>query len=67
MNIRGTQSARNAASSFDHGVVSVSSTTSEIEVATRVTMSPGRGQSLLGEPEPVTEPGAERHDDGAVA
>ena len=40
MNIRGTNSARSAASSRVHGVVSVSSTTSEIDVATRVTIRP---------------------------
>ncbi len=38
--IFGTPSARSAASSRTHGVVSVSSTTSEMDVATRVMMSP---------------------------
>ena len=55
--------ARSAASSRGHGVVSVSSTTSEIDVATRVTMQPPRRQALLREPDVVPEPGAERHDD----
>ena len=63
---RGTHSARSAASSRVHGVVSVSSTTSEIETATRVTMSAGRVQTLRGEADGVAEPGAERHDDVAV-
>ncbi len=39
MNMRGTNNDRNAASSFVHEVVSVSSTTSETDVATRVTIS----------------------------
>ena len=40
MNMRGTARARSAASSRFHGVVSVSSTTSEIDTATRVTIRP---------------------------
>ena len=40
MKIRGTNSARRLASSFVHGVVSVSRTTSETEVATLITISP---------------------------
>ncbi len=38
--MRGTNSARRAASSRAHGVVRVSSTTSEIDVATRITIRP---------------------------
>ena len=48
-NIRGTPSARSAASSRTHGVVSVSSTTSEIDTATRVTTSAAEVQALGGE------------------
>ena len=40
MNIRGTNSARSAASRRGHGVVIVTSTTSEIDVATRMTIRP---------------------------
>lgn len=40
MKILGTNNARTAASSLAHGVVMASSTTSEIETATRNTMSP---------------------------
>ena len=36
----GTNSDRSAASSRDHGVVRVSRTTSEIDTATRITISP---------------------------
>ena len=38
--MRGTTSARSAASSLAHGVVRVSSTTSEIDTATRLTIRP---------------------------
>ena len=65
MNMRGTNNARNAASRSDHGVVTSSRTTSEIDVATRVDDEAGRSQTLRGEPERVTEPRAERHHDGA--
>src|SRR5919199_1441061 len=53
--IRGTPSARSAASRRTHGVVSVTRTTSEMEVATRLTTSralpiPGAaGEGLLDE------------------
>ena len=50
MNIRGTNSARSAASSAVHGVVIVSSTTSEIDVATRSTMSPAAVEPLRVRP-----------------
>ena len=65
--MRGTKSARSDASSRFHGVVSVSSTTSEIDDATRVTMSAGRVEALPREPDRVAEPRAEGHDDRARA
>ena len=40
MKIFGTYRARSAASSFVHGVVKVSRTTSETDVATRITSRP---------------------------
>ena len=59
-NIFGTNSARRAASSRFHGVVRVSRTTSEIEVATRITMIAAAVQALARDPELVAEPRAER-------
>ena len=49
MKIRGTPRPRSAASSRTHGVVSVSSTTSEIDTATRLTTSAAERQALRGE------------------
>src|SRR3954452_5490382 len=53
MNIRGTKRARNAANNFDHGVVDVSSTTNEIEVATRATISAAEVRPWLVRPTSV--------------
>ena len=49
-------SARSAASSRVHGVVSVSSTTSEIDVATRMTIRPAAVRPWLVMPDRVAEP-----------
>ena len=65
MNIRGTRSARNAASSFDHEVVSVTQHDEGDRCRDPRDDQTGRGQALLREPELMTEPGAEGHDDGA--
>ena len=64
-NMRGTNSAAQRRQQPVHGVVSVSSTTSEIDVATRMTMQPAPVRPWLREPDAMAEPGAERHDDVA--
>ena len=63
--MRGTNRARSPASSRFHGVVSVSRTTREIDVATRTTIRPAAWRPSLVTPELVAEPRAEGDHDVA--
>src|SRR5438445_937271 len=66
MNMRGTARARKAASNLFQGVVRVSSTTREIDTATRVTIRPAEINPWLVIPNRCPNPGSQRHHDVAV-